>query len=374
MRVIKVRLYPNKDMQQVLINMCDYRRFCWNQALTIWNDMLDNNLKPTGWEVAQKMISQKADWQNEFSDRCLKLATIDLATAWRKYHSIKNFGKPKYKSKKASRQGFKIDDAKIIGNKLRLNKPRLSNDTWKDIPFHTTNSLDGKLKQVSVYCENNKFWANLLFDVRVPKKVKTYRKTAIDVNIGHFTYSEGKINVFPESLQKLYNRITHYHYILYKKQKVNGANAINSNNYVKTINKLQRDCRKIDNIQKDIAHKFTSYIVNNYDEIAIEDFEPAKFQMRYAGSKSRHRNIFRNFRSFLIYKCDWYGRKLVIADKSYPSTQRCSNCGHIKTGKDKITLNGNRRHGTNHSQYICYECGMEIDRDTNAVLNLLQIL
>ena len=46
-------------------------------------------------------------------------------------------------------------------------------------------------------------------------------------------------------------------------------------------------------------------------------------------------------------------------------------CGHRKSGDDKITLYGNRKHRTKHNEYICYECGHTADRDANAVWNLL---
>ncbi len=75
----------------------------------------------------------------------------------------------------------------------------------------------------------------------------------------------------------------------------------------------------------------------------------------------------------LAYKCEWYGRRLIIADKFHPSTQRCSKCGHIKQKDEKITLEGNRKHRTRHDEYICYRCGAVMDRDENAVMNLLAL-
>ena len=74
------------------------------------------------------------------------------------------------------------------------------------------------------------------------------------------------------------------------------------------------------------------------------------------------------------YKAIKFDKELIIADKYYPSTQRCSCCGHIKTGEDKITLQGNKKYGTNHYEYECYECGYKDNRDHNAVLNLLALI
>ena len=90
-------------------------------------------------------------------------------------------------------------------------------------------------------------------------------------------------------------------------------------------------------------------------------------------AKNLHRSLFGRFRQFMEYKAEKFGKTLILADHFYPSTQRCSNCGYIKTGDEKITLSGNRKHGTKHNEYICYECGYEDDRDHNAVLNLLAL-
>ena len=166
-------------------------------------------------------------------------------------------------------------------------------------------------------------------------RLKPIKKTAVDVNVGHFNYTEGQINVLPA--------------------------------------KLQRDYRKIANIQNDLLQKFTTKLVNNYDQIVIEDLAIKKMMMTHVASKGMQRSLFSRFRQILTYKCEWYSKKLILADKTYPSTQRCAKCGYVKKGDEKITLQGNQKHGTKHNEYICYQCGYNNDRDENAVLNLLAL-
>ncbi len=67
---------------------------------------------------------------------------------------------------------------------------------------------------------------------------------------------------------------------------------------------------------------------------------------------------FYEFKRQLIYKCEWYGSKLVVADRFYPSSQICSDCGH----QQKMPLNVRT--------YKCSECGFTADRDFNAAVNL----
>lgn len=381
-RTQKVRLYPNKTMKKVIDDLCDYRRYCWNQGLALWNDMYDSSLiledkklKPSERKVRDELVTNKEDWQYQLSARCLQLAISDLGKAWSNFfnRAMSDWGKPKFKSKKAPRQGFKTDRAKIVNGRLRLDKP-LGIKVWYDIKFKGAKALDGDLKVVSIYRENDKYWASLPFEVEITKKDKTSNKTAVDINVGHFNYTEGKVNTLPNHLKKLYKRIKHYQRQLARKRVINGKKAAKTNNYVKTRAKLQRDYRKVANIQHDIIHKFTTKLVSDYDKIVIEDLEVKKMQMTHIASKGLQRSLFGYFRQVLTYKAEWYDKEIVLANQFYPSTQRCSKCGYIKTGKDKVGLDGNQKYKTKHNEYICYECGFEIDRDKNAVKNLLALI
>lgn len=375
-----VELKPNKTMQQELDKLCDYRRYCWNQALATWQDMYeartldkDNNPSPNERRIRDELVDNKADWQFALSARCLQLAVKDLANAWKNFFdkAQPDWGKPHFKSKKAPRQGFKTDRAKVVNGKLRLDKPR-GIKTWFDIPTYEALKMK-QIKVASVFRERGHYYAALSYEEETLVKPRTGRKTAVDVNVGHFNYTGGKINVLPSRLQKLYKRIKHYQRMLAKKRRANGKLAGQSNNYVQVRTKLQRDYRKVANIQNDLLQKFTTKLVNNYDQIVIEDLAVKQMMMTHVASKGMQRSLFSKFRQILTYKCEWYGKELILADKTYPSTQRCANCGYVKKDDEKITLQGNQKHHTKHNEYICYECGYTNDRDDNAVLNLLAL-
>lgn len=377
-----VRLYPNKVMRKHLDDLCDYRRYCWNLGLETWNNMYQESLivnnkklKPSWQKVRNELVHDKQDWQYQLSSRCLQLVIQDLGKAWQNFFdkAQPDWGKPKFKTKKAPRQGFKTDRAKIIDGQLKLDKPHGIKEGWHNIQISGAKSLRGNLKTVSIFKENGKYYASLPFEIEVKVKCRTKRKTAIDVNVGHFNYTEGVINVLPKKLQRLYKRIAYYQKLLTYKRKANGVLAYSTNNYAKTRAKLQRDYQKVARIQNDILHKFTSKLVNSYDTIVIEDLDVKSMQMTHVASKGLQRSLFGKFRQLLTYKCNWYDKHLVLADKYYPSTQRCSNCGYIKQDDEKITLQGNQKHHTSHNEYICYHCGKHMDRDENAVRNLLAL-
>jgi putative transposase len=381
-KTIKVKLYPNKHMKQVLDSICDYRRCCWNQGLETWNQMydlhcIDKSYKtPNERAVRNELVENKQDWQYKYSSRVLQQAILDLGNAWQHFLSKSQFdwGKPKFKTKKDTKQGFKSDRIKLVNDKIRLDKPHQVKEKWQDIKTKgCKNFPNGELTVVSITKTNGKYYASLPFKITVDSKTLTGKKTAIDVNVGHFNYTDGNLNVLPKKLNFYYSRIKHYQKMLAKKRVTNGKNACKSNNYLKVRTKLQRDYEKASNLTNDILHKFSTQLVNNYDTIVIEDLDVKHMQMSHVASKGLQRSCFGLFRQLLTYKCNWYGKELIIADRFYPSTQRCSCCGHIKTGEDKITLSGNKKHNTKHNEYACYECGFTADRDYNAVMNLLAL-
>ena len=406
---MQVELYPNEHMKKYLDKQCDYRRYCWNKGLELWNilyeqrtislptalkikikaSVKDKKIKftkaetdlrklfpaPNERNVRNELVANKEDWEYENSSRVLQLAVKDLADSWNRYlkKSQDKVNRPKFKSKKSPKQGFKTDSARIKDNKLCLDKPLGHQGDWSSIQFKGFNISDGNIKLCSITRLKGHYIATISIEKEVKSIKKTGKNTAVDANVDHFDYTEGICTLRPKELDRLYSDVKHYQRKLARKRKENGKEAIHSKSYQKTRIKLQRTYSRIQNIQNDILHKFTTMLYTEYDKVVIEDLSVKKMQMSKK-AKNLHRSLFGRFRQFMEYKAIKFDKELIIADKYYPSTQRCSCCGHIKTGEDKITLEGNKKHGTNHHEYECYECGYKGNRDHNAVMNLLALI
>lgn len=402
----KVVLKPNIAMRQVLDSLCDYRRYCWNEALELWNTLYEQRLivlteeerstvrefvkskqpltaelqelnalypSPNNYTVRNILVAQKEDWQCFLSPRVLQLAVKDLADAWsRFYKSSKEFGKPKFRSRKDLKQGFKTDCSRIVNGKLVLDKPQPYKGDWYPISFRGASLEDGKISLCSVTRVNGKYYATFVVEVETPNLPKMGKINAVDLNVDHFDTLDGRFNLQSKLLNKLYSRVKHYQRALARKRLEN-PDYKNSMGYQATRVKLQATYERIRNIQDDLLHKFTTSLFVNYDTIIIEDLDVKRMQMKKQ-AKNLHRSLFGRFRQYMEYKAIKFDKELIIADRFYPSTQRCSSCGFVKTGEDKITLEGNKNHGTKHHEYICYECGFSADRDYNAVLNLLALV
>ena len=419
---LQVRLYPNKTMQTVLDSLCDYRRYCWNHGLELWNELYEQRVEmvpaslrkksqlaikdktikfskeeqelldmfpsPSERVVRDLMVKDKEDWQYTLSSKVLPLAVRDLAHAWSKFFDSKKsksksktktktknqkVGKPSFRIKKNPKQGFKTYGARIVNGKLVLDKPLAYKGDWYGISFKGYDLPDEKIKHCSVTKVNNKYYASLVIDVPIEPLPKTGKNTAIDANVNHFDYTEGSFEICPKQLDVLYEQINHYQRLLARKHQVNGKRASRSNQYFEVRTKLQRCYKRVTNIQNDLLHKFTTGIYHEYDTVVIEGLDVKAMQMSKK-AKNLHRSLFGRFRLYMEYKAEKFGKELIVADRYYPSTQRCSNCGHVKTGDEKIGLDGNKKHGTKHNEYICYKCGFEADRDYNAVMNLLALI
>lgn len=378
----KTRIYPNKHMQKVINESCDYGRYCYNKGLAYWNDMYDasiimNNKKarPNFYEVQKYLYNDKADWEYNYSSRIIMFSAQFLKRAWEKFFNSKsNGGKPKFKSKRASKQSFTTDNAKVAYNKLILERPKgRPKDEWYPIKMAEPLRFKGAVKQITISRRGDKYYAAITVATDPDyKKAKKNGICGVDVNIKHFDYNDGQVLTLPDSLARLYSKINYYQKSLANKRNKNTKYKY-SHRYQKTRTKLKVCYEKVQNIQHDIVQKFTSNLVKTYPEIHIEDLNVDGMKMNKHLSKSIHRSMFGYFKQVMQYKCAWNGRKLVLVDKFYPSTQKCSECGYIKT-KDsyggKQTLSGDSIHH-DHQKYYCYNCGAILDRDMNAVQNLI---
>lgn len=337
----QVRLYPNKTMKTVLDSLCDYRRYCWNQGLEIWNTLYEQRLialpdelrakikafltdktikfsedeqalrarfpAPSQIVVQNELVAQKADWQYELSARALLLTIQDLARAWNLFFKDpKTAGKPGFKSRKKPKQGFKTDRARIIDGRLVLDQPHAYKGEWMGIHFKGANIPDGKLKLCAVTRTKGKYIATITMDVETTALPKTGKKTAVDANVDHFDTTEGQTSLKPESLDPLYAKVRTYQRQLARKRKVN-KNYRNSKGYQATRVKLQTTYKRIRNIQNDLLHKFTTDLYREFDTVVIEDLDVKGMQMKKK-AKNLHRSLFGRFRQFMEYKAEKFGK------------------------------------------------------------------
>ena len=117
---------------------------------------------------------------------------------------------------------------------------------------------------------------------------------------------------------------------------------------------------KIANQRKDFLHKLSRQISNDYDCVCIEDLNMKAMSQSLNFGKSVADNGWGMFVKFTKYKLEEQGKRLIIVDKFFASSQTCSNCGYVNKGTKDLKIRA----------WDCPQCGTHHDRDVNAAINI----
>ena len=148
---------------------------------------------------------------------------------------------------------------------------------------------------------------------------------------------------------------------LRRKQKALSRKVKGSKNRGKARKNLARFHSYVRNKRHDFLHKVSWQVVNENQVIAVEDLQVKDMQKNRRLSRSIGDAGWGTFLRFLEYKCDWYGREFVKVDTFFPSSKRCSSCGHVLT-ELKLSIR----------VWSCPSCKESHHRDSNAGKNILQ--
>lgn len=361
----KIRIIPTTEQEQQLWKSAGTARFMYNWTLAKQEEnhknggkfISDNDLRK---EVTIMKQTEEFKWLNEVSNNIAKQAVKDACNAYIRFFKGES-EKPRFKSKKKSNPSFYNDNIKL---KVKPKKVLIEKVGWlktkEQIPMDVkyTNprvSFDGKYWYISVGVEKEK-----------PKVELTGESIGIDVGVkslakcsNEMTYEN--INK-TETVKKLEKRLHRLQRKLSKKYELNKEER----KYVKTSNieKLEKEIRlihrRLSNIRRNHLHQATTKIVKTKPSRVVMETLNIKGMMKNKHlSKAIAQQGLYEFKRQLKYKCEFYGIEFIEADKWYPSSKMCSECGHIK---QKLSLS--------ERTYICEECGLVIDRDFNASVNL----
>ena len=368
MKGFKVKLHPTKEQEKMFHMNFGASRFAYNWALEKQKSHYDNGGKFIYDAELRRMFTQFKkeegnEWLYDVINNTTKQAIKDLCKSYKAF--FKGVSKhPKFKSKRKSKNSFYHDTVKIkfTGTHVKLEKIGFVKLAEKDrIP------TDCKYFNPRITFDGINYWISLTCDVD-ENQVLTQEKTSpIGIDLGLKTLavcSNGeilkKVNITKEQkrLKRLQKRASKQ-YDLIKKKKINSK----SNRLKKLEKKILKQHQRITNLLDNNIHQFTSKIVNlNPSHIVLEDLNVTGMMKNKHLSEKIAKAKFYELRRQFEYKSERKGIKLIFADRWYPSSKLCSCCGHKK---EKLSLS--------ERLYVCDECGIEIDRDFNASLNLQKL-
>jgi putative transposase len=214
--------------------------------------------------------------------------------------------------------------------------------------------IDVKFMSVTVSMNASKqLFASVLVKQEIEQLEKTEKIIGIDVGIKEFlVQSDGSAITNPKYFRKNQAKFKRMQRRLHKKKK-------GSSRRKKAKLKVAKLHQKTANQRDFFLHNVSTSIVKNYDIIGIEDLNVAGMVKNHKLAKSISDASFSKFKLMLEYKANWYGKKVVKIDTFFPSSKTCSSCGAIKqdlTLKDRV--------------YECACCGLSMDRDHNAAINI----
>ena len=360
-KAIKYRIYPNKEQQSLIFKTFGCSRFVYNYMLERSIEAHENGESLcTRNDFSYLLTSLKKDliWLKEVDSRALRSANDNLAAAFSNFFK-RNNNFPKFHKKKLSGS---YTTKYVNGNIALLDKgiklPKLGKVRAS---LHRMSKKDWKLKSATVLqSSDGKFYASVLFEYESDINYHADFNNAIGLDYasnGLFVDSNGRRGTNHKFYREAQKKLAKAQRKL-SRMKGFKKNEPRSNNYIKQLRKTNKIHRHIANQRLDNLHKLSTEIANQYDVVCVESLNMRSMANKgFGNGKATMDNGYGMFLRMLEYKLSNRGKTLVKVDRFYPSSQLCSCCGNHK----KLELS--------ERKYVC-TCGLEIDRDLNAAINI----
>lgn len=353
----KYRIYPNNFQKEYLEKCFGCNRFVFNHFLGLKNTMYRDDKKSLScYEMINELpkLKQENEWLKEVPSQLLQMSLRNLDNAFTNFFR-KQSKYPRFKSKKNNTKSFQLPQGVLIDNN-KLYIPKLK--TGIKIKLHR--DINGKIKTSTIIktcCDEYYVSFTIENKDKEVEKEEFNPKTTIGIDLGlteFATISNG-------------TEIKNYRYFkkTEKKLKIEQQKLCRcekgSKNREKQRKKVAKVHNKISNQRSDFLHKETYKLTHDsqVSTICIEDLNVKGMIRNHKLAKSIADVSWREFRNLLEYKCNRYGKNLIVISRFAPSSKLCRVCGYIK--KD-LTLEDR--------EWICPVCNTKHNRDKNASENI----
>ena len=351
LKVVKVRLYPSTQQQQLLEQSFGNCRWLWNYCLNLINQTYKETGKGlSGYDVKKLIprLKKEHEWLTLSYSQCLQQACLNLGVAFNNFFEGRA-KYPRFKSKHGKQSIQYPQHVKVAENYLTI--PKIG-----DVSATIHRPIEGKVKTVTISKNcSNQYFAAILFDDGKDKPESSTDGKAIGIDLGltHFAVtSDGSKFDNPRVLNKHEKNLKLKQQQLSRKQK-------GSNNRNKARKKVARVHRKITNCRQDFLHKLSRRIVNENQVIVTENLNVKGMMQNHCLAKAIHQVGWGTFCTMLKYKAEAEGKIYQEVDRFFPSSKTCHACLN-QVGSLPLDI----RHWT------CEHCQTRHDRDINAAINL----
>lgn len=357
-RTHKIRLYPKGEQFVQLAKSAGTARFVYNWALNEWQEGYKavaegkSDDKPNATKLSRKWTKTSKEeypWADEVARTVAQQAILNVGTAYS--NMFKGLtGQPQF-HKKGRKESFYVANSKgyIKGDIIHL--PKIGK-----VKMAEELRYEGKIMSYTVSEEAGMWFVSVQVEMEAPKHPCENSTSVVGIDVGlatPATASDGTTCVAPAKLKRLEKNLKQRQRKLSKAQK-------GSKNRSKLLRRKQKVQHRINNIRKDAAHKFTAAITKSHGVVVVEDLNIA--EMKSKAPKHLRRSLQASMMGEILRQLEYKALHLIKEPRYYPSTKRCSGCGNIR---DEV--------GLSERTYICPICGLQIDRDLNAAVNLMNV-
>lgn len=352
-RAYKYRFYPTPEQEQILTQTFGCVRFVYNSVLRWRTDAFyQQQLKVCYVEANAQLSRMKKDPELAFLS---EVSSVPLQQCLRHQQTaFKNFFEgraqhPKFKSKRHRQSAeFTRSAFKYRNGKLYLAKSK----TPLDIRW--SRELPSEPSTVTVSKDSaGRYFVSCLCEFEPSQFPVTPNTTGIDLGLNDlFITDKGERVGNPRHTAKYAARLAKAQRRLSKK-KLGSANRAKARQKVAKLHAKISDCRQ------DNLHKLSRRLINENQVICVESLKVKNMIRNPTLGKAIADAGWGEFVRQLAYKADWAGRSLVTIDQWFPSSKRCSGCGHTLSSLPLSVR-----------EWSCPECGSNHDRDINAATNI----
>jgi putative transposase len=369
LRAFKTELDLNNKQKTACARHAGAARFAYNWGLARKKEAFANGEKtPSAIDLHRELNTLKKSelaWMYEVSKCAPQEALRDLDKAFAHFFrrvKEKQAGKkveagfPRFKSRKNGLGGFRLTGAiRVHAKSIQL--PRLGLLRLKERGYLPGNDI--RILSATVSEKAGRWFVSLQVEMEIPDHVEVDEKPAAGVDLGincMAQVSDGTYFENPRALKRTLARLKRLQRMVSRRQK-------GSANRQKAARQLAKVHFRVANIRKDALHQATTFLTKTKSAIVLENLNVSGMLKNHHLAQAIADVGMYEFRRQLQYKGEWYGCKVLLADRFYPSTKRCSRCGQLKP-----TMKLNER------EYCCEHCGLVLHRDLNAAINLEQLL
>lgn len=357
----KTKLDPNNEQRTKFAQHAGIARYNYNWGLDICHEVINERKLasvqglskpkfPTAMDLHKKLnaaVKTEKEWFYNSSKCAPQQALRDLDNAWKRYLKVPGSGVPKRK-KKYRNDHFYLDGAIQVKDGFiqlpRIGLVRLHEDV-----------ANQRLKSVTVSRKANDWFVAFKVELESIHTDIRFGRVGVDLGVKTLaTLSNG--TVYPALKPYKTNKTK-----LATMQRKLARLAQGGKNRQKTKQKIAKLHARIANIRNDATHKLTSHLAKNHSEVVIENLNVSGMMKNHCLAGAIADSGFYEFRRQLEYKASWYGSKVIIIDRFYPSSQLCSGCGSRQPMPLQLRT------------YDCQRCGVSLDRDLNAAINIKKL-